>query len=181
MLRARGSAFRLRDWITKAPPWIHQDHWRWISNELGIGSVPKRRQSFEAYIRDRIAPQIQSGDVVIVDGLGAHRTPGARVAVEERGAKFWFLPPYSPDLSPVERCGSKVKEAIRASAPRSVPQVYRAMGRAIGQVTDRDARGWFQHAGYIRRARYTPPTHARETRGRFRRHEPPGDRSRGPP
>lgn len=45
LLRARGSAFRLRDWITKAPPWIHQDHWRWISNELGIGSVPRRRQS----------------------------------------------------------------------------------------------------------------------------------------
>jgi transposase len=132
---------------------------------------------FEAYIRDRIAPQVHHGDVIVVDGLGAHRVPGARAAVEERGAKFWFLPPYSPDLSPVEGCGSKVKEAVRAAAPRSVPQVYQAMGRAVGQVTDRDAKGWFQHAGYIRPPRRPTPSRA----GRYRSQAPPGDRSRSPP
>ncbi|WP_438034796.1 transposase [Sorangium sp. So ce204] len=103
--------------------------------------------------------------------------PGARAAVEERGAKFWILPPYSPDLSPVEGCGSKVKELTRAAAPRSVPQVYRAMGRAIGLVTDRDAKGWFQHAGYIRPPRRPPPSRA----GATRRMAPPGERSRAPP
>lgn len=132
---------------------------------------------FEAYIRDRIAPRVQPGDVIVVDGLGAHRALGARAAVEERGAKFWILPPYSPDLSPVEGCGSKVKEIIRSAAPRSVPQVYQAMGRAIGRVTERDAKGWFQHAGYIRPPRRPHPSRA----GRTRKMAPPGERSRAPP
>jgi transposase len=132
---------------------------------------------FEAYIRDRIAPRVQPGDVIVVDGLGAHRALGARAAVEERGAKFWILPPYSPDLSPVEACGSKVKEFIRSAAPRSVPQVYQAMGRAIGRVTERDAKGWFQHAGYIRPPRRPHPSRA----GRTRKMAPPGERSRAPP
>jgi len=134
---------------------------------------------FEVYMRDRVAPQVQPGDVIVVDGLGAHRVRGARLAVEKRGAKFWFLPPYSPDLSPAEGCGGKVKEAVRAVAPRSVPRLYEAMGQAIGQVTARDAKGWFHHAGYTGPARRPPPSRASKLRPRSQ--EPPSVRSRGPP
>src|SRR5262245_3174113 len=82
------------------------------------------------------------------DRLGAHRTDGVREAIEKRGAEYRFLPPYSPDLSPVENCGSKVKEAIRAEQPRTVDAVYEAMGRALASVTLRDAHGWFERVGY---------------------------------
>ena len=105
---------------------------------------------FETYIREGLAPHLLAGDVVIVDGLGAHRVRGVRDALRARGVCFRFLPPYSPDLSPVENCGSKVKEAVRAEQPRTVQAVYDALGRAIGKVTPRDAEGWFFHAGYLR-------------------------------
>jgi transposase len=101
---------------------------------------------FEQYMREHVAPLLQPDDVVVWDGLGAHRVMGAREAVEARGAKVLPLPPYSPELSPAEECGSKIKSAVRAEAPRTVEAVYGAMGRAIGRVTPQDARGWFDHA-----------------------------------
>jgi hypothetical protein len=104
--------------------------------------------AFETYVRTQLAPRLRAGDIVVVDGLGAHRTHGARQAVRARGAKYWMLPPYSPELSPVEQAGSKVKEALRAAEARSVPALYDAMGPALRRVTPRDARGWFAHAGY---------------------------------
>lgn len=108
---------------------------------------------FEQYVREHVAPLLQPGDVVVWDGLGAHRVKGAREAVEARGAKVLPLPPYSPELSPVEECGSKIKSAVRAEAPRTVEAVYDAMGRAIGRVTPQDARGWFNHASRDRAPR----------------------------
>lgn len=106
---------------------------------------------FEAYVRQSLAPELQPGDIVVADGLSAHRGRSARKAIEARGAKYWILPPYSPDLSPAENCGSKVKELMRAEAPRSVQAVYDAMGRALGKVTPQDVEGWFEHAAYLRR------------------------------
>jgi transposase len=103
---------------------------------------------FEAYIRHQLAPHLRRGDVVVADGLSAHRNLAARQAIEAQRARYWILPPYSPDLSPVEECGSKIKEAIRAEAPRTVQGVYDAMGRAIGRVTQTDSEGWFRHRGY---------------------------------
>ncbi|XXX82616.1 IS630 family transposase [Sorangium sp. So ce134] len=104
---------------------------------------------FEQYLRVQLAPQLRPGDIVLVDGLGAHRTPGARQAVEERGAHYQILPPYSPDLSPVENCGAKIKQFIRAQAPRTVPALYEAIGQALRKVTRQDARGWFGRVGYV--------------------------------
>jgi transposase len=108
---------------------------------------------FEPYIREKVAPLLRPGDVVLVDGLSAHRTQGVREAIEARGARYWFLPAYSPDLTPIENCGSKIKEALRAEAPRTVADVINAIGRALRKVTPQDIKGWFRHAGYPRRAR----------------------------
>lgn len=108
---------------------------------------------FTQYMRECVAPLLTPNDVVVVDGLGAHRTRGAREAVQARGARYRILPPYSPDLSPVENCGSKIKEALRAAAARTVQGVYDAMGQVIGRVTSHDAEGWFQHAGHLPRRR----------------------------
>jgi transposase len=118
---------------------------------------------FTQYMRECVAPTLSPNDVVVVDGLGAHRARGARQAVEARGARYRILPPYSPDLSPVENCGSKIKEALRAAAARTVQGVYDAMGHAIGRVTSRDAAGWFRHAGHL--PRQPRPTQRRRGAG----------------
>lgn len=106
--------------------------------------------TFRTYVQHELAPQLHAGDLVLADGLGAHRTEGVRQAIERRGARYRLLPPYSPDLSPVEQAGSKIKQAVRSEEPRTPAAVYDAMGRAIGTVTRVDARGWFEHAGYVR-------------------------------
>ena len=107
-------------------------------------------------MREQAAPLLQPGDIVVWDGLSSHHVKGAREAVEARGATCLPLPPYSPELSPVEECGSKIKQAIRAEEPRTVQAVYDAMGRAIGRVTPQDARGWFDHASRDRAPRPRP-------------------------
>jgi len=104
--------------------------------------------AFRAYVEGQLVPALRPGQIVIADNLGSHRTRGVREAIEGAGAKLMYLPPYSPDFSPVENCGSKIKESIRADAPRSPSAVYKSMGHAIGAITPADARGWFNHCGY---------------------------------
>jgi transposase len=104
--------------------------------------------AFTAYAQTQLAPQLRRGDIVFADRVGAHRSAAARAAIEARGAHLYLLPPYSPDFSPVEKCGSKVKEIIRGMAPRTVAAVIDAMGDGIGAVTPADARAWFASCGY---------------------------------
>lgn len=104
--------------------------------------------TFTAYAETQLAPHLQPGDIVFVDGLGSHRSRAARAAIEARGAELRILPPYSPDLTPVEKSGSKVKEIVRGMDPRTVAAVIDAMGDGIGAVTAADARAWFASSGY---------------------------------
>jgi transposase len=103
---------------------------------------------FLSYIKQVVVPALQPGKVVLFDNLTAHKVSGVREAIEATGARLLLLPPYSPDLSPVENCGAKVKSAVRGDAPRTVHAVYEAMGHALRQVTPSDARSWFAHSGY---------------------------------
>jgi transposase len=106
--------------------------------------------AYEAYVRGQLVPRLRRGDVVIADRLGAHRIRGARAAIEARGATYDLLPPYSPDLTPVEEAGGKVKDHIRAADPRDVSALYTAMGEGVAAITPRDARGYFAHrASYL--------------------------------
>jgi transposase len=105
--------------------------------------------TFLTYVQRELCPWLGPGDVVLADQLSAHRTAGVREAIEAVGAHYWLLPPYSPDLSPIEQCGSKVKAAVRAAEPRTIKAVYEAVGDGLGAVTRQDARGWFEHAGYV--------------------------------
>lgn len=104
--------------------------------------------AFTAYAETQLGPELHPGDIVFVDGVGAHRSASARAAIEARGAGLRFLPPYSPDLTPVEKCGAKVKDVIRGMSPRTVAAVIEAMGEGIGAVTPADARAWFAYCGY---------------------------------
>lgn len=103
---------------------------------------------FREYVERVLVPELRPGNVVIFDNLAAHKVTGVQEAIEAAGAHLLPLPPYSPDLSPVENCGSKVKTAIRARSPRTREDLYDAMGDALRAVTLVDAQAWFVHCGY---------------------------------
>lgn len=103
---------------------------------------------FRAYVEQVLAPTLQSGDVVVMDNLSAHKVAGIREAIEQRGAQVHYLPPYSPDLSPIEPCWSKLKTVLRAAKARTYEALDTALVRALETVTGSDARGWFRHCGY---------------------------------
>jgi len=103
---------------------------------------------FEAYVEHFLAPTLKEGQVVVLDGLGAHRTEKVRELVEGRGADLLFLPSYSPDLNPIEEAFSKIKGMVRKVGARTREALVEAIERALAAVTPEDAAGWFVHAGY---------------------------------
>jgi transposase len=105
-------------------------------------------EAFEAYVQHFLAPTLEKGQVVVLDGLGAHRTEKVSEFIEARGADLIFLPSYSPDLNPIEEAFSKIKALVRKEGARMREALVEAIGRALAAVTTEDAAGWFAHAGY---------------------------------
>jgi len=103
---------------------------------------------FEAYVGRCLAPTLRPGDIVVMDNLGCHKTAEVRRLIESAGAEVRFLPPYSPDLNPIERLFSKLKAWLRSAAARTVDELIEAMGEALRAVRLADIRGWFAHSGY---------------------------------
>ncbi len=103
---------------------------------------------FEAYVEKFLAPTLKAGQVVVLDGLGAHRTGRVRELIEVRGADLLFLPSYSPDLNPIEEAFSKVKNTVRKVGARTREALDEAVGEALRAVTLEDVAGWFSHCGY---------------------------------
>ena len=95
-----------------------------------------------------LAPSLCEGQVVVLDGLGAHRTEKVRELIEGRGADLLFLPSYSPDLNPIEEAFSKVKAIVRKVGARTRQALEEAIAVALCALTPEDAAGWFAHAGY---------------------------------
>ena len=104
--------------------------------------------AFEAYVEHFLAPSLCEGQVVVLDGLGAHRTQKVEELIEGSGADLVFLPSYSPDLNPIEEAFSKIKYLVRKVGARVREALVEAIGRALATVTPDDAAGWFAHAGY---------------------------------
>jgi len=111
-----------------------------------VGSTTKA--VFEAYVERVLAPSLRPGRVVVMDNLGAHRGERVRELVEACGCSLLFLPPYSPDFSPIEEAFSKIKALLRKARARTRTALVEAIGRALGAVSAKDARGWFGHCGY---------------------------------
>jgi transposase len=103
---------------------------------------------FDAYLTQVLCPQLRRGDVVVLDNLGAHKASCLERVAEERGARVLWLPPYSPDYSPIEQCWSKIKTALRAAKARTRGELDKALAKAIELVTKADIQGWFTHCGY---------------------------------
>ena len=104
--------------------------------------------AFETYVERFLAPSLSEGQVVVLDGLGAHRTEKVEELIEGRGADLVFLPSYSPDLNPIEEAFSKIKNLVRKEGQRVREALVEAIGRALAAVTPEEAAGWFAHAGY---------------------------------
>jgi transposase len=103
---------------------------------------------FRAYVEQGLCPTLKVGDIVIMDNLGAHKVQGIREAIEGRGAEVIYLPPYSPDLNPIEKCWSKLKSAVRAIEARTREALEAAIAQVIETISEADARAWFAHCGY---------------------------------
>ena len=103
---------------------------------------------FDAYVAQILRPQLHSGDVVVLDNLGAHKASQLEQVARERGARVLWLPPYSPDFSPIENCWSKIKTALRAAKARTRDELEQVLTKAIKLVTTADVQGWFKHCGY---------------------------------
>lgn len=102
---------------------------------------------FLTYVTQILVPQLWSGAIVVMDNLSVHHAECIRVAIESVGAKVKFLPPYSPDLSPIELCWSKLKHFLRSCEARTPESLDQAMALAVNYITEDDAFGWFNHCG----------------------------------
>jgi transposase len=103
---------------------------------------------FEAYIEKVLLPSLRHGQVVVMDNLSAHKGERVRELVESAGCELLYLPPYSPDFSPIEEAFSKVKGLLRKAEARSRKALVEAMGKALDAVTTQDTRRFFEHCGY---------------------------------
>jgi transposase len=103
---------------------------------------------FVAYIEQQLAPTLRPGDVVVMDNLACHKGTTVRESIEGRGAALLFLPPYSPDLNPIEPAFSKLKRRLRAAAERAVAGLWDRLGRCLDEFTPQECRNYFRHCGY---------------------------------
>lgn len=104
--------------------------------------------AFNAYINEVLAPTLDRGDVVILDNLNVHKASQIEEVAAARGARVIWLAPYSPDMSPIEQCWSKIKQALRAAKARTREELEEALISAMKLVTSSDIRGWFCYCGY---------------------------------
>lgn len=103
---------------------------------------------FLAYLQQILCPQLQPGDIVVMDNLSAHKVRGVKDLVEQTGAQLWYLPPYSPDFNPIEKCWSQVKQLLRAAKARSLDTLQQAVAQALAAVTPNHVQACFRHCGY---------------------------------
>jgi transposase len=103
---------------------------------------------FEAYVAHLLAPTLRPGQIVVLDNLRQHQGERTRELIEARGAELWFLPSYSPDLTPIEEAFSKLKALLRTAAARTHEALAAAIWTALKAITPADAQGYFTHCGY---------------------------------
>lgn len=141
--------------VVEATPGISGPHYTVVA-ALGVQGVQApllfegamTTLAFETYIEDVLTPTLRRGDILLMDNLSAHKSASARAALEARGVQLIFLPPYSPDLNPIEQCWSKVKAALRAAKARTWEELLAALREALLSVSRRDVLAWFAHCGY---------------------------------
>jgi transposase len=104
---------------------------------------------FLAYVEQALVPTLRPGDVVVLDNLSAHKVKGVREAIAAAGASLLYLPPYSPDLNPIELAFAKLKALLRAAARRTVEALWQAIAHALDAFTPAECAHYLAHAGYV--------------------------------
>jgi len=104
--------------------------------------------AFLVYVEKVLLPTLQGGQIVVLDNLSSHKISRVVELVESAGAEVWYLPPYSPDLNPIEPMWSKVKQVLRSLAARTFDGLVDAIRTAFNQVSTSDLLGYFEHTGY---------------------------------
>lgn len=104
--------------------------------------------SFTVYLEQVLGPGLQPGDLVVLDNLRVHKAAGLAELVAARGARLLYLPPYSPDFTPIELAFSKLKTHLRSAAARTREALTNALQAALAWITTEDAQNWFNHCGY---------------------------------
>ena len=107
---------------------------------------------FLAYVQQVLVPTLRPGDIVIMDNLRSHKVAGVREAIEAAAATLMFIPPYSPDLNPIEMAFAKLKALLRAKAIRTVEALWNALGTLAGCFTPKECANFFRHDGYFQSA-----------------------------
>lgn len=154
MTRLRGRDLKGRRLKAKAP----FGHWKTQTFIAGLRQrgltapfvvdQPMNRRIFETWVTTQLAPTLNRGDVVILDNLSAHKSPAAEQAIRAKGAWLLFLPPYSPDLNPIEMAFSKLKAHLRARAVRTIDGLWRAIGDICEIFEPQECANFFKAAGY---------------------------------
>lgn len=154
MIRTHGRAPRGQR-VRDKQPW---GHWKTTTFTCGLrcdGLVAPwvldgamNGEAFEVYVDQVLAPSLSEGDWVIMDNLSAHKGQSVRQLIEARGARLLFLPPYSPDLNPIELAFSKFKTLLRKAAQRTVPTLWDKIGELLDDFTPDECANYFRHDGY---------------------------------
>lgn len=157
MTRQRGRAPRGQRLIDKVP----HGHWKTTTLIAALDAEgvrcstvvdgPVNADVFEAFVEQVLTPELRPGDVVVMDNLSSHKRDTTRELIEAAGAELVFLPPYSPDLDPIEMVFAKIKQLLRGLGCRTVDTLWRAMQSVLDQITPSDAINCFNHCGYTLR------------------------------
>lgn len=141
--------------IAEATP---QGHWKVLTligtiNLRGLVAAmtieePTDGDVFLAYLEQVLCPKLRPGDVVVLDNLSAHKVHGVRERLAAAGASLLYLPPYSPDLNPIEKAWSKLKQLLRGVKARTAEGLEEAVAEALKSITAANAFAWFAHCGY---------------------------------
>ena len=110
---------------------------------------PINGELFTLYVEKELAPTLSKGEVVILDNLGSHKGKSARSAIRAKGAHLLFLPPYSPDLNPIEQVFAKIKHLIRAAQPRDVEATWRKVGELLDLFLNQECTNYLKNSGYV--------------------------------
>jgi transposase len=154
MTRSRGRSAKGQRLLSKAP----FGHWKTQTFIAGLRcdaltapfviDAPMDRRIFETYVATQLAPTLKPGDVVVLDNLPAHKSAAAEQAIRAKGAWLLFLPPYSPDLNPIEMAFAKLKALLRARAVRTIDALWRAIGEICDLFSPQECQNYFDAAGY---------------------------------
>ena len=157
MTRLRGRAPRGQRLIDKTP----HGHWQTTTLIAALGFEGIRCSTvvdgavngdvFEAFVDQVLIPQLKPGDIVVMDNLSSHKRARVRELIETRKAELAYLPPYSPDLNPIELVFSKIKQRLRTLKTRTKDALWQSMQAVLDTVTPSDATNCFRHAGYTLR------------------------------